>query len=107
MKVILVTGAAGFIGYHLCESLLKQGQNIPGSATWRGRGPVQITNKENYEAIAPFVLSKTGIDIMKDPDAVADNDAVSYWSTVAHLDRIGFGKKGTAQDWIKSINPNQ
>ena len=86
--------------------VLKQGQNIPGSATWRGRGPVQITNKENYEAIAPFVLSKTGIDIMKDPDAVADNDAVSYWSTVAHLDRIGFGKKGTAQDWIKSINPN-
>jgi len=28
MKVILVTGAAGFIGYHLCESLLKQGLDI-------------------------------------------------------------------------------
>ena len=29
-KTILVTGAAGFIGYHLCESLLKAGHNIVG-----------------------------------------------------------------------------
>ena len=25
MKTILVTGAAGFIGYHLCERLVKEG----------------------------------------------------------------------------------
>ena len=29
-KTILVTGAAGFIGYHLCEALLKAGHNIVG-----------------------------------------------------------------------------
>ena len=29
-KTILVTGAAGFIGYHLCEALLKAGYNIVG-----------------------------------------------------------------------------
>lgn len=30
MKKILVTGAAGFIGYHLCEKLLKEGYHVVG-----------------------------------------------------------------------------
>ena len=30
MKTILVTGVAGFIGYHLCEKLLSQGYNVVG-----------------------------------------------------------------------------
>lgn len=29
-KNVLVTGAAGFIGYHLCEALLKKGANVVG-----------------------------------------------------------------------------
>ncbi|MCW3051483.1 MAG: NAD-dependent epimerase/dehydratase, partial [Chthonomonadales bacterium] len=30
MPRVLVTGAAGFIGYHLCERLLAQGQPVFG-----------------------------------------------------------------------------
>jgi len=30
MKTILVTGVAGFIGYHLCERLLKEGHTVIG-----------------------------------------------------------------------------
>ena len=29
-RYILVTGAAGFIGFHLCKKLLKNGQNVIG-----------------------------------------------------------------------------
>ena len=29
-KIILVTGAAGFIGYHICSSLIKQGHHVIG-----------------------------------------------------------------------------
>jgi len=30
MKKILITGAAGFIGYHLCDALIKQGHDVIG-----------------------------------------------------------------------------
>ena len=29
-KIILVTGAAGFIGYHLCKSLISKGYRVVG-----------------------------------------------------------------------------
>lgn len=41
-KIFLITGAAGFIGYHLCESLLKSGHQVIGLDNINGYYSVQL-----------------------------------------------------------------
>lgn len=41
-KIILVTGAAGFIGYHLCKALLNQGHFVVGLDNINGYYSVQL-----------------------------------------------------------------
>ena len=44
-KTILVTGAAGFIGYHLCEKLLGEGHKVVGLDNFE-TGYQDILNKQ-------------------------------------------------------------
>ncbi len=44
MKHVLVTGASGFVGSHLCQYLLKQGYRVTGSSNPSQRGQSSIGN---------------------------------------------------------------
>ncbi|MBM7704381.1 NAD-dependent epimerase/dehydratase family protein [Metabacillus iocasae] len=47
---ILVTGAAGFIGSHLCERLLKEGHRVVGVDTFIGPTPLSL-KRENIKSL--------------------------------------------------------
>jgi peptidoglycan hydrolase-like protein with peptidoglycan-binding domain len=78
--------------------------NTPGAGTFRGRGPVQITNKTMYEKLRNKVRSETGVDIMRNPSAVANDLAVSKAATAAFLNEVGFDKL-SPKEALKVINP--
>ena len=78
--------------------------NTPGAGTFRGRGPIQITNKTMYEKLRQKVRSETGVDIMRNPSAVANDLNVSKAATVAFLNEVGFDKLSPKQA-LKVINP--
>ena len=76
-KNILVTGADGFIGSHLCERLVKDGANIKALVAYNSFGTIGWLNdlpkkyKDNIEIISGdirdnnFIISITkGIDII-------------------------------------------
>ena len=78
--------------------------NTPGAGTFRGRGPVQLTNKAMYEKLRDKVLSETGVDIVKNPSAVANDLYVSRVATEAFLNEVGFDKL-SPREALKVINP--
>ena len=78
--------------------------NTPGAGTYRGRGPVQITGKQVYERLAPSVEAATGVNILENPEAVANNLAVSRAATKAYLEDVGF-ENLSVDGMLKVINP--
>ncbi len=67
MKKIVVTGAAGFIGYHVSLLLLKKGFAVPGvdnkssAASFVDRRLTDLSEYENFSFINADIEDKTGI----------------------------------------------
>jgi nucleoside-diphosphate-sugar epimerase len=62
-KTVLVTGAAGFIGSHLCDALLQRGALVVGVdnfITGREENIAHLIEQESQRAAAPGVDSPTG-----------------------------------------------
>jgi len=72
MKNILVTGAAGFIGYHTCRSLLERGDNVIGFDNLNDYYDVAL-KQERLKQLEPyenFIFVKGDLTDFDDLEAV-------------------------------------
>lgn len=84
MKKILVTGAAGFIGYHVCRRLLERGDEVYG---WDNLTPYyDVSLKEaRLERLRPHERFRfTRLDVA-DRARTAEEFASGKWEVVIHL----------------------
>ena len=72
-------------------------------ATYRGRGPIQITGMDTYRKVGDAI----GVDLIKNPDLLATNNAVSKAAVKAYLKMRGFSNYSTPEGMLKSINPGE
>ena len=72
-------------------------------ARYRGRGPIQITGEDTYKKVGDAI----GVDLIKNPDLLSTNDAVSKAAVKAYLKMKGFSNYSTPEDMIRSINPGE
>ena len=72
-------------------------------ATYRGRGPIQITGMDTYRKVGDAI----GVDLIKNPDLLATNNAVSKAAVKAYLKMKGFSNYSTPEEMLKSINPGE
>lgn len=83
MKKILVTGSAGFIGFHLCNLLLKQGFEVIGVDSFSDYYDVNLKKDRNNQLIKykNFSLLKTNIE----QDSFLDEVSVFNPEYIVHL----------------------
>ena len=72
-------------------------------ARYRGRGPIQITGEDTYRKVGDAI----GVDLIKNPDLLSTNDAVSKAAVKAYLKMKGFSNYSTPEEMLKSINPGE
>ena len=66
MKNIIITGGAGFIGSHLCERLLEQGDYViclDNFFTGRRRNIAHLLNNRNFELIRHDITEPIRIEV--------------------------------------------
>src|SRR5690606_33649499 len=91
MKKILVTGAAGFIGFHLSKVLLEQGYEVVG-----------LDNINDYNDVKlkyPRLVAQTGVRYsLENPIAYVDRNAVGF---VKHLNALNYQSTTSIQVGVK------
>jgi UDP-glucuronate 4-epimerase len=83
MKV-LVTGAAGFIGFHVCRRLLERGDEVVGIDNLNGYYEVSLKQARLHE-LAPFSRFNFILMDIADRDAMAELFARYKFDRVVHL----------------------
>jgi nucleoside-diphosphate-sugar epimerase len=68
MKKILVTGASGFVGKSLCETLSKSGRSVFGAV--RSSNSILINNNVKYISTGDISLKKNWKDLLNDVDCI-------------------------------------
>jgi nucleoside-diphosphate-sugar epimerase len=83
----LVTGAAGFIGSHLCEALLRAGHEVTGVDAFIPYYPQRVKEKNQAGALAQQNYRFHRLDLRHDPlgPLVADADAVFHLAAMPGL----------------------
>jgi nucleoside-diphosphate-sugar epimerase len=93
---ILVTGAAGFIGHHLCMTLAQAGEEVHGIDCFTDYYDRALKQK-NFETIQPMLTSFTNVALGQStiPFSLAEFDAVVHLA----------GQPGVRKSWGKDFQP--
>lgn len=89
--IVLVTGAAGLVGTHVCRELLQRGWEVRAMV----RSPRKAAERLGHLAV------RTTVGDLRDPDAV--RDAVRGVTAVVHLAAIAIERAGQSYEDVNTV----